>query len=279
MPRQIKTILKSGIILVLLTMIASCGSGKFNKEPKLHQKFIDASRNSQGITVSLDTVFFKGNHYCILKEEGISLSPFYTFYTLTGEKAIYVLPYSAKGDATTHHEFNFFGNMEGSKAYVDYSFSTISVIETVINNNLLSSTSLRPIDVGNFCKDHPRPARFSPAAMKVTRDMALEVKINQGYGEINQGKPLIGKFTQSLDKPLGTAGSNSVFTVKFLNGNTCGTVKFSSDKNERKSNRYLEIFTESDGKTHRLTLEDKNTEWDVIAFKQAVVYLVNNGYL
>jgi hypothetical protein len=273
------TTLALTLTIITAIFMVSCGSGKFNKDPRLHQQFIEKSRSLQGVTVSLDTVFFKGEHYCILKEEGISFSPFYTFYSLTGEKAIYILPYSAKAETTTHHEYNFFGTMEGSKAYDDYSFSTVSVIETVINNNLLSPTGLRPIDVGNFCKDHPRPSKFNPASMKVTRNLALEVKINQGYGEIYQGKPLIGKFTQTLDKQMSASDAKAIFKVKFVNGTDCATVKFLNDKREREKNKSLEVFTEHDGKMHFLTIEVNNLEWDVDAFKQAVVFLVQKGYL
>lgn len=269
-------ILFFGISLILI----GCGSGKINKNAADHARFIADSKLNNNVIVSMDTVYFKGEPYCILKETGISFSPFYGFYTLSGEKVIDVLPYSAgDGKATTHHEYTFYGTSKGSKAYMDYSFSTISVCEDVINNNLMNTNELRPIDVGNFCKKHPRPPKFNPSNLKVRREMSVAIKINQGYGEIRQGDVMIGKFTQGTDKPLTESGTNSVFKINFMNGTQCAVVTFPWDKNERKSSKYLEVFSEFDAQVHRLTLEPGNTTFDIDAFKQAVEYLVQKGYL
>ena len=40
----------------------------------------------------------------------------------------------------------------------------------------------------------------------------------------------------------------------------------------------IEVMTSYDGKTHRLTIDEDKTTFDVNAFKQAVEYLVSKGY-
>lgn len=274
-------IIKNCILISLSSiLVVSCGSSRINKNASAHQKMIQQSKTNSEAVISLDTVFFKGEPHSILKESGISLSPFYHFYTLTGNKAIDVLPYSAgDGKAVTHHEYKFYGTSEGSSGYLDFSFSTMGVVENVINNNLLNTNDLRPIDVGNFVKNHPRPAKFNPANVKVVREMSLEIKINQGYGEITQGSKNIGKFTQGTEKSNDYPVENSKFKVSFMNNTHCATVLFPSVKFDRNEQKYLIVITEYDGKIHRLTLNDENTTFDVDAFKQGVEFLVSKGYL
>jgi hypothetical protein len=277
-PKQFKLLSLLGVAIVLV--LSSCGSGNINKDDSLHSSFINKSKMENAVVVSLDTIFFKGDAYAILKETGISFSPFYEFYTLTGEKVIDILPYSAgDGKATSHHEYRFHGTSEGMKAYDDYSFSTISVCETVINNNLMNTTGLRAIDVGNFCKKHPRPAKFNPGALKVKREMTKAIKINQGYGEIYQDDKLIAKFTQGSDKSPDLKKSSSVFRITFLNTTLCATVTFGEYKPDRIANPNMEVTTEFDGNTHHMNIEEANTTYDVDAFKQAVQFLVSKGYL
>jgi hypothetical protein len=256
-----------------------CGSSKINTDSTKHLQVIATSRLNNDIVISLDTVYFKGEAHSILKTTGISLSPFYHFSSLKGEKAIDVLPYSAEGNATTHNEYIFFGNSQGMKAYKPYSFSTISICEEVVNNNLLSTTSLRAIDVGNFVKNNPRPAKFNAASLKVRREMTKEIKLNEGYGEIYQADKLIGKFTRSYERNNNMLTIKNIYQIKFLNGTLCGTVSTSADKSDRKQNKYMEAITEYDGQVHRLTIDDANTDWDFDSFKQALKYLVANGYL
>ncbi len=268
------------LFFVSAFFIASCGSGRINKDASSHSQFISQSKLNSNCVVSLDTVYYKGEPYAILKETGISFAPFYNFYTLTGNKAIEVVPYSGgDGKATSHHEYRFFGNSEGMKGYMDFAFSTIGVCENVINNNLMNSNELRPIDVGNFVKKNPRPKKFNPGNLKVKREMTLAIKINQGYGEIYQGDKLIGKFVQGKEKNDNDKYTKAVFKVSFLNGTECAKIKFPYDKFDRKDNRALEVYTEYDDENHNLSIDDANTTFDVDAFKQAVIYLVNKGYL
>lgn len=237
------------------------------------------SKMNNEVVVSMDTVFYKGEAYAILKEEGLSMAPFYNFYSISGEKAIRVLPYSAQGNATSHHEYNFFGTSEGMKAYDDFSFSTISVCETVINNNLMSTTGLRPIDVGNFVKNHPRPPKFNAASLKVRRELTKEIKVNQGSGEIYQDDKLIGKFTQGSEKSADLKQGKAVFKVQFIGKTECATVKFGEFKVDRNDNPNMEIITEFDGQFHRMNINENNRTFDIDAFRQAVQFLVEKGYL
>lgn len=246
----------------------------------MHEQFKKNSKLNNESIISMDTVFYKGEPYCILKESGMSLSPFYHFSTITGNKAIDVIPYSSgDGKAVTHHEYRFYGNSDGMVGYLDYSFSTMGVIDNVINNNLLNTNELRPIDVGNFAKNNPRPPKFKPANLKVIREMSLPIKINQGYGEIYQDEKKIGIFTQGKDNSNDYPVENAIFKVNFLNSTHCATIIFPFGKYERGQQNYLEVITEYDGKKHRLTIEKDNQTFDVDAFRQGVEYLVRNGYL
>jgi hypothetical protein len=275
-----KSYLILSLIIASTIFATSCGSSKVNTDASKHFEMIASSRINKDVVVSLDTVYFKGEPYSLLKMDGISFSPFYHFSTITGEKAFDVLPYSSgDGKTTDHHEFIFFGNSTGMRAYANYSFTTIGVCETVINNNLLSPTSLKSIDVGNFVKNNPRPAKFNPGALKVRREMTKEVKINQGYGDITQGGISIAKFDMVSDRNDKMITTKNIYRVRFLNGTQAAVVTISADKQERQKNKYMEAFTEFDGKTHNLTIEPANTDWDIDAFKQAVLYLINNGYL
>ncbi len=268
------------LFVILGLFLVSCGSSRVNKDYPMHEKMKNQSKVNNEVVISLDTVFYKGEPQSIIRESGISFSPFYHFYTLTGNKAIDVLPYSAgDGKAVTHHEYKFYGTSEGSSGYLDFSFSSISVAENVVNNNLMNTNELRPVDVGNFVKKYPRPPKFNPAKLKAVREMSLAVKINQGYGEITQGDAKIGKFTQGKNKTDEYPVENAVFKVQFLNSTLCATIIFPNGKFERNEQKYLDLVTEFDGKTHRLTIDNDNMTFDVDAFKQGVEYLVKNGYL
>jgi hypothetical protein len=277
---KINNLLKFSLLISVVTLAVSCGSSRINKETSMHEQMKNNSKINNEAIVSLDTVFYKGEPYCILNESGMSLSPFYHFSTLTGVKSIDVIPYSAgDGKAVTHHEYRFLGTSVGMSGYLDYSFSTISVVENVINNNLLNTNELRPIDVGNFVKNNPRPPKFNPAQLKVVREMSLAIKINQGYGEIYQGDKKIGTFLQGKEKTDEYPVENAKFKVNFLNNTHCATVIFPNGKFERNEQKYLVIITEFEGKVHRLTIKADNMTFDVDAFKQGVEYLVEKGYL
>lgn len=272
------------ISVVLYTFIAfilvSCGSSRTNSDISQHSKFIAQSKANNEVVISMDTVFYKGEPVAVMKKEGFSIASFYTFYSLTGEKSIRVTPYSATdGGPTTNNEYEFFGTSSGMKGYLDFAFSPLTVCENIINNNLLSTTGLRPIDVGNFVKNHPRPAKFNPANLKVKREMTKEIKINQGNGEINQGDVKIGIFTQGTRKSEDLKQSTAVFIVKFLNQTKCAEITFPDGKYERNLSPYISLYTEFDGKFHNLNMDDKNRTFDVDAFKQAVEFMVKMGYL
>jgi hypothetical protein len=238
------------------------------------------SKSENQVVISLDTVYYKGEAYAAMKKEGFSIASILTYYSLSGEKVMTVMPYSSgENNATSHHEYTFFGTSSGMKAYAPFSFKTISICENIVNNNLLSSTGLRPIDVGNFVKNYPRPAKFNPAKMKVTREMTKAIKINQGYGEIYQGDVKIGIFIQGTRKSEDLKKSTAVFTVKFLNQTNCAEITFEDGKFERNQNPTMSVFTEFDGKNAFLTIEENNRTFDVDAFVQAVEFLVKNGYL
>ena len=277
--------MKSSIYLAIIALIAaisitSCGSSRINKEMAMHEEMKKQSRQNGEAVVSMDTVYYKGEPYCIVKESGISFSPFYHFHTLTGDKVIDVLPYSAgEGKAVTHHEYKFYGTSLGMSGYLDFSFSTISVVENVINNNLMNTNELRPIDVGNFVKNNPRPPKFNPAKLKAMREMSLPVKINQGWGQITQDDKNIGTFDQGKAVMNEYPVENAVFKVYFMNKTLCATVLFPNGKYERGEHKYLDIITEYDGKTHRLTIDKDNQTFDVDAFRQGVEFLVKKGYL
>ncbi|OGU61227.1 MAG: hypothetical protein A2X64_06605 [Ignavibacteria bacterium GWF2_33_9] len=277
---MIKSILYIFSILVFVSLLFSCGSSKINKDQASHNKFVEQSKLNNEVVVSLDTVFSKGNPYAVMKTEGFSFASLYTFYSINGEKAISVIPYNGgENGATSHHEFEFYGTSMGMKAYVDFAFSGISVCETIIKNNLMTQNGLNPLDVATFVNNHPRPPKFNPAKMKVVRDMKKEIKINQGYGEIYQGNIKIGLFTQGTDKSADLKKSTAVFIVKFLNQTNCAEIRFSDDKYERNLNPFMSILTEFDGKMFNSSINDNNRTFDIDAFKQAVEYLVQKGYL
>jgi hypothetical protein len=267
-------------LFILSLLINSCGSSRINKDTSSHKQFINNSKLNNESVLSLDTLYYKGDPYAVMKESGFSLSPFYTFYTLSGTKSIDVMPYSGgDGKTVTHHEYKFHGTSENMSGYLSFEFSTMNVCDNIINNNLLNTNELRPIDVGNFCKKNPRPPKFNPARLKVEREMSLPIKINQGYGQVYQGEKQIGKFTQHKDKSNDYPVENAIFKLTFMNNTQCAVITFPYDKFDRNKHKYLEVMTEYDGKTHRLTIDDDKTTFDVDAFKQAVEYLVLKGYL
>ncbi|MEI6089545.1 MAG: hypothetical protein WCR42_03760 [bacterium] len=279
------TISRTNLLLLLvvavgLSLTACGGGGRINNDESKHAKFINDSKMNNSAVISLDTLYFKGEPYAIYNQKGFSIASFYEFYAITGEKAIEVLPYSSgEGSATSNHEYRFFGTCTGMSAYVDFNFSAIKVCENVINNNLMSTTGLRPIDVGNFCKAHPRPAKFNPGLLKVKREMTKEIKISQGSGEIFQGNVLIGKFTQGSAKSADLKKSNAVYKVNFTNNQLCATIRFGEFKVDRQADPNMEVLTEFDGLISRMNIDAANQTFDIDAFKQAIQFLVQKGYL
>lgn len=268
------------LLAIGISLTACGGGGRINKDSSKHAKFINQSKMNNEAVVSMDTLYYKGEPYAIYKQKGISLAPFHEFYTITGEHAIEVLPYSGgDGSATTNMEYRFMGNCTGMSAYDDFCFSAIKVCENVINNNLLSTTALRPIDVGNFCKNHPRPAKFNPGLLKVKREMTKEIKISQGTGEIFQGNVLIGKFSQGTNLSSDMKKSTAWFKVTFTNNQICATVTFGSYKADRQADPNMEITTEYDGLISRMNIDPANQTFDVDSFKQAIQFLILKGYL
>lgn len=272
---------KLSILFVLLSAFTiSCGSSRVNESISDHSNFVKMSKSENQVVISLDTVFFKGEPYAVMKKEGFSIASILTFYSLTGEKVITVLPYSSgDNNSTSHHEYSFHGTSSGMKAYLPFSFKTISICENIVNNALLNTTGLRAIDVGNFVKNNPRPPKFNPAILKIKREMAKSIKINQGYGEIYQGEVKIGIFTQGTRKSEDLKKSTAVFIVKFLNQTKCAEITFEDGKFERDQNPTMSINTEFDGKNAFLTIDENNRTFDIDTFKQAVEFLVKNGYL
>lgn len=230
----------------------------------------------------MDTVFRSGNPYAVLKVGGVStFAETYTFYTLTGDKAIEVMPDKGGVDGSTKHRYQFFGNSAGMAGYDDFSMSTISVVETVVNNDLMNATGLRTVDVGNFVRRYPKPAPFNAAKLKARREMTGEIKVKQeiSTGVITQGREQIGTFdfgTNSNDKAQFT---HTWYRVKFNNGTNMAMVRVPWSKQERKEKRSMEVETEFDGKVHAVQIDEANTDWDIDSFKQAVQFLVEKGYL
>ncbi len=266
-------------VALLVSFVVSCGSSSINKDLSKHKEFIELSKSNNEIIVSMDTVFYKGIPHSILKEEGISFAPFYNFYSLKGEKCIEVLPYSADGKATSHHEYRFFGTNTGMKAYTDFSFSTIGVCKNVIFNNLMNADGLNSLDVGNFTNIGKRPPKFDPGKLKVKREMSKVIKIDQGNKNIYQGDVLIGKFTQGSEKSSDLKESKTVVNITFINLTKCAQIKFEEYKVSRLSNPNMTIETEFEGKYHQLKVKEENASFDSDVIKQAVEYLVTNGYL
>ncbi len=263
-------------------VLVGCGSSRINSDVNAHQAMKDRSRSERSVIVSMDTVFNAGEPYAVLSVGGVStFAETYTFSTLTGEKAIEVMPDKGGVDGTTKHRYTFFGTSSGMVAWDDFSMSTISVCETVVNENLMNATGLRSVDVGNFVRKHPRPAPFNPGALKVKREMTgkITVKEDINKGTISQGEKQIGAFTSGTESNDKAQFTNTWYDVTFMNGTKCARVRIPWDKQTRQKNLVMEVTTEYDGLTTKVNIDASNADWSIDSFKQAISYLVEKGYL
>ncbi|MBS1562031.1 MAG: hypothetical protein JSS89_10525 [Bacteroidetes bacterium] len=266
----------------LALTITGCGSGRINKDVNAHQAAKNASRSERSIIVSMDTVFSSGEPYAVLKVGGVStFAETYTFSSLTGDKCIEVMPDKGGADGSTKHKYTFFGTSQGMNAWDDFSMSTISVVETVVNENLMNATGLRAVDVGNFVRKHPRPAPFNPGLLKVKREMAGKITVQESInsGTISQSDKEIGTFRASTESNDKVQFTNSVYVVSFMNGTKCATIRIPWDKQERQKKLLMEVSTEFDGQVTNVNIDPANVDWTNDSFKQALSYLVSKGYL
>lgn len=271
------------ILLVVGTItLVGCGSSNINTDTNAHQAMKDRSRAEKSVVVSLDTVFSSGEPYAVLEIGGVStFAETYTFFTLTGEKAIEVMPDKGGVDGTTKHRYTFFGTSSGMAAWDDFSMSTMTVCETVVNENLMNATGLRSVDVGNFVRKHPRPAPFNPGALKAKREMTGKITVKEeiNVGTITQGQTQIGKFTSGTESNDKNMFENTVYDVNFNNGTKCARVRIPWDKPTRQKKLTMEVITEFDGLTTTLNIVPENADWSIDCFKQAIAHLVEKGYL
>lgn len=275
-------ITRLAIAAAIVSVVVGCGSSRINSDISNHEALIARSRTGSEVVVSMDTVYRAGNPYAVLKVGGISgLAETYTFYTLTGDKAIEVMPDKSGADGTSKHRYQFFGNSAGMAGYDDFSFSTISVVETVVNNDLMNATGLRSVDVGNFVRRYPKPAPFNAAKLKARREMTGEIKVKQDInsGVITQGRDQIGTFDYGTISTETQQLTHSYFAIKFNNGTKMATVRMPWNKQEREQKRQMEIETEFDGKIHTLQLSEDAAKWEIDVLKEATKWLVDNGYL
>jgi hypothetical protein len=259
--------------ILAATLLASCSSGRFNDDMGKHAEMIATSRSENSVVVSMDTIYKSGNPYAIIKTTGSFINPTHTVYSLNGEELIDIVQsaHKASGGDKTFHEWKFLHKDANGSAFTEYSMSTMTVVDNIVNSDLMNPTGLNTSAATRFMLRYPDPdnrPKAPEANRMVDRDRSAEVIDVMTEKKIKQGGRYIGSYKETGDY----VGSErfATKTVYYMDGTVAATVTY-----KYFSPFDAEIVTMKDNKTHQVTREGVNRD----IFSVALDYLVKNLYL
>jgi hypothetical protein len=160
--------MKKYSLLLSVFLLASCSSGRFNTDASKHQSLVEESRNDKSIIVSLDTIYKSGVALGTLKTTGNMIQESHTIFTLKGDEVVDVVQSAPKRGNQTYHEYKILDREVGGSAFMPYSMSTMTVVENVLDNDLLTAEGLNKNAAGRFLLRFPDPDN-RPKAPDVNR--------------------------------------------------------------------------------------------------------------
>ena len=259
------------LLLVCTLAIGACTSGRFNTDLGNHSLLVAESREEGSTVVSLDTIFKAGAPYGVLKAKSINmLQTDYIFYTLSGEEVINVTQSDPKSGDKTWQEYKFLDREANGSAYIEYSMSTMSVVDRIVDSDLMSPTGLNAGNATRFMLRYPDPdnrPKAPEANRMVDRDRSRPVNDNLD-GNITQGTVLIGTYTKSRGSQNGVDITTA--TIYYRDRNVAATAKYKTFGSDT-----TEVTTTKDNKKH--TIDGSRVNRSNI--QQAAQYLVDNLYL
>ncbi len=274
--------MKSTILIcgLLLLVAAACTPSGLNHDPAKHRETVEQSRIDSSIVVSLDTVFRYGEAYATLKVVG-DLMPDYLFSTLSGKMLIEVVPSEANaGEMDSYHDYVIIDPDQGGKAFIKFDFTTLGVVETVVENDLLTPDGLNYKNTRKFLDKHPDPTK--PKAPRksqnnVKRNINSYISIDKEKSWVNQDSKIIAKFERN--QFFEGDEQRVKFTVYFAGGQVCATVAFAVRQSFRVAKPEAEILTAFDNQKHYIDFDSASAESETTAFRACLKWLVDNKYL
>jgi hypothetical protein len=258
--------------LLAAVALASCSSGRFNDESGEHARMVSESRAERSTIVSMDTVFKAGMPYAVIKSTGGMLTPVHTFYTLNGREVIDVVQSASKKNTTkTFQEYKVLDPGVAGSAFIEFSMSTMTVVDYIVDNDLISSTGVNTNAANTFILKYRDPD-IQPKAPEVNRmvdrNRTAEVFDVMTEKKIKQGGKIIGSYKETGDMVGDERYATK--TVYFTDGTVCATVTY-----KYFSPFDAEIVTSKDNKSHNVSREGVNRD----IFEVALKYLVDKLYL
>jgi hypothetical protein len=215
-------------LLPALLLLTACSSGRINKDLGNHAALVAESRAENSTVVSMDTIFKAGVPYGILKATSLNmLQDEHTFYALNGEEVINVVQSSPKAGNKTWQEYKFLDREANGSAFLEYAMTTMTVVDKIVDADLLSPTGLNRNNATRFMLRWPDPdnrPKAPEANRMVDRDRSRPVRDYFTERKIMQGNVVIGKYSTSRGSQNGVDITTA--TVYYMDGTVCAVVKY-----------------------------------------------------
>jgi hypothetical protein len=256
----------------LAILLASCSSGRINKDLGNHSALVAESRAEGSIVVSMDTIFKAGNPYGVVKTKSVNmLQEEHTFYALNGVEVIDVVQSSPKRGDKTWQEYKILDPTAPGSAFLEYSMSTMSVVDRIVESDLINPTGVNSENASRFMLRWPDPdnrPKAPEANRMVSRDRSRAVEDNFSERKILQGTVVIGTYDLSRGQINGEDITTA--TIYYMDRTIAATAKYKTF-----GSNFTEVTTTKDNKTHTIDGSYANRT----NVQQAAKYLVDNLYL
>lgn len=260
------------LLLPIMLLLGACGSARFNTDRGNHATIVADSRSENMVVVSMDTIYKAGTPYGLFRSIEVNmLQSDHAVYALNGDELINITQSSPKSGNRTYQEYKFLDRDANGSAFVEFAMSAMTIVDRVVDNDLLNPAGLNRNNAVRFMLKYPDPdnrPKAPEANRMVDRNRSRPVRDDFTERKIYQGDVLIGTYNTSRGAVNGTDITTA--TIYYRDGTVAAVARYKTFGSNN-----TEVTTTKDNKAHTIDGAYVNRS----NMEQAVQYLVDNLYL